>query len=169
MSDDAGLARLNALPRAEAIVELMQVCGAHLWAEAMASARPFPDRDILYQTADAVWNALAPADWLEAFQKHPRIGERAAHDASARSREWSEEEQSAAGTSDTAVRAELAALNRAYEERFGHVFLICASGLSAAAILHALRERIGNGPGEELRAAAEEQRKITRIRLEKLQ
>lgn len=167
MKDDAGLARLNELPREEAIAALMECCGAHLWAEAMASARPFPNRGILLQTADVVWNALTPEDWLEAFAAHPRIGERAVQHAT-RSGEWSEAEQAGARAADDATLAEMAAANRVYEEQFGHIFLICATGRCAAEMLAALNERLAHEPAEELATAAEEQRKIMRLRLERM-
>jgi OHCU decarboxylase len=168
VSTAGGLARLNALPREQAVAELMQCCGAHLWAEAMASARPFPNRGILLQTADALWHALTPEDWLEAFEAHPRIGERAAAHAPAQHAQWSTEEQSGTREASNATMDEIATLNREYEERFGHVFLICATGRSADEMLAALRQRIHHSPAEELRTAAEEQRRIMRIRLEKM-
>jgi len=164
----AGLKRLNELPRDEAISELMQCCGAHLWAEAMASARPFPTRGIFMQTADALWYAMTPEDWVEAFQEHPRIGERAAATAATRHAEWSEEEQAGARFASEDTLSELARLNHEYEERFGHVFLICATGRNADEMLASLRERIDHSVADEMRTAAEEQCKIMRIRLEKM-
>jgi OHCU decarboxylase len=106
---------------------------------------------------------------LEAFAHHPRIGERrAAADTGDTARQWSAGEQARAMDADAAARAELADAQREYEARFGHIFLICAAGRTAAEVLAALRGRIRNAPDAELRVAAEEQRKITRLRLEKL-
>jgi OHCU decarboxylase len=163
---DHGLDRLNALPRAVAVTELLQCCGSRVWAEAMADARPFADRGALYDVSDAVWRSLARDDWLEAFRAHPRIGERASVEH--RSSAWSEQEQARVLSAAADERAELAALNRLYEQRFGYIFLICATGLEAAEIREALRHRLDNDPADELHIAAEEQRRITRLRLERL-
>ena len=164
MTDDPGVTRFNSLPRHEALRDLLRCCGSQVWAEAMADTRPFETRAQLLNTADAVWQALSAEDWLEAFRTHPRIGEQ----ASARHTQWSEQEQAGARHADAATMAQIAALNRAYEQRFGHIFLICATGLSAAEMLAALRARLGNAAHSEMGIAAEEQRKITRLRLEKL-
>lgn len=157
---------LNALPREQAVSELLRCCGARAWAETVADARPFADREALLDTSDAVWRALAREDWLEAFRGHPRIGERAP--AGQHGAEWSEQEQAKVLAAGDEARAELAALNRLYEQRFGYIFLICATGLDAADILEALRWRVDNDAATELQLAAEEQRKITRLRLERL-
>jgi OHCU decarboxylase len=163
---DGGLERLNALPRALAVAELLQCCGSHAWAAAMADARPFADRTALHDASDAVWRSLARDDWLEAFRAHPRIGERAS--VKHRGAAWSEQEQARVLSAADAERAELATLNRLYEQRFGHIFLICATGLAPAEIREALRRRVENDPADELHIAAEEQRRITRLRLERL-
>ena len=104
-----------------------------------------------------MWAELGPADWLEAFAGHPRIGERAEGRAAA--------EQAGVAAAPAALLAALRDANRDYEERFGHIFLVCATGKSAAEMLELLRERLGGEPAEELAIAAEEQRKITRLRL----
>jgi OHCU decarboxylase len=163
-----GLTRLNMMSRDHAIVTLLACCGSRAWAEHMADARPFTDRDTLLDTADAFWRALPPAAWLEAFHAHPRIGERAATASSARSAQWSEQEQAGARAAGFETLTELARLNAAYEKRFDHIFLICASGRTADEMLDALRRRLDNEPVEELHIAADEQRRITRLRLEKL-
>jgi allantoicase len=161
-----GVGWLDALPARHAEAELLACCASRAWAAGIAAARPFADAEALAASADEVWASLGPDDWLEAFAAHPRIGDRlaAAPGASA----WSTQEQAGVAGADPAVLAELVEGNRAYEERFGHVFLVCATGQSAAAMLAALRERLGNDRASELRVAAEEQRKITRLRLEKL-
>jgi len=130
----------------------------------MAFRRPYRDAADLLETADRVWWDLAPADWREAFAAHPRIGERKL-DGEERSRRWSADEQAGAAGAREAVLAELAAANRTYEERFGHIFIVCATGKSADEMLGLLRARLANNPQTELRIAAEEQRKITRLRL----
>jgi OHCU decarboxylase len=171
---EPGLERLNGLRRDRAVAELLQCCGSRAWADTVADARPFASGEALLDTADAAWRALAAEDWLEAFRAHPRIGERASQHAredvaaERRAAAWSDQEQAAVLTASAAALAELAALNRLYEQRFGHIFLICATGLDTSDILEALRWRIDNDPAEELHIAAEEQRRITRIRLELL-
>jgi OHCU decarboxylase len=112
---------------------------------------------------------LDSTHWIEAFSHHPRIGERAsALPQGERGREWAAGEQSGVGRAQQDVRAELASVNREYEHRFGYIFIVLASGKSAEEMLALARERLGNDPDLELRTAAEEQRKITRLRLEKL-
>jgi 5-hydroxyisourate hydrolase / 2-oxo-4-hydroxy-4-carboxy-5-ureidoimidazoline decarboxylase len=133
----------------------------------MESRRPYRDIAELLETADRVWWSLTPADWREAFAAHPRIGEKK-QDQEDRSRRWSEEEQSGAAGAREAVLADLAEANRIYEERFGYIFIVCATGKSAEEMLALLRARLKNDPETEVRIAAEEQRKITRLRLEKM-
>lgn len=165
----SGVARINALDRDPAIAEFLRCCGSSRWALAMADARPFADHTELHAQADAIWEGLDPDDWREAFSHHPRIG---AGDADrsrfAETRDWSRGEQAGVTGAAADVRSSLAALNDRYFDRFGHVFLICASGKSAEEMLKALRDRIDNDPGRELRVAAEEQRRITELRLDKL-
>jgi allantoicase len=180
-----GLRWLNALPATQAEDELLACCGSRTWAASMAAARPFAETTTMAATADRIWDALGPDDWLEAFAAHPRIGERhepgavAAPGAGRSERPrgasrpadgevWSEAEQAGVGDADTGVLAALAEGNREYERRFGHVFLISASGRKADEILAALHQRLDNDPEVELGVAAAEQRAITRLRLEKL-
>jgi len=164
-----GLERLNSVPPPEAEAELLKCCGSTRWASLVAARRPFADASELMLTADAAWWSLGPADWLEAFRSHPKIGGRKAEAAtSEQARAWSEGEQSGTRAAPPETLAELAEANRAYEERFGHIFIVCATGKTAEEMLDALRARLGNDPQEELRVAAEEQRCITRLRLEKL-
>lgn len=164
-----GLKRLNALPAEQAVAELLTCCGSREWARQMADRRPFSDTAELLNTADGVWWSLNRADWLEAFRSHPRIGERKAEAGQThREKQWSEREQAGLGTAADGTRKALAEGNRAYEARFGHIYLVCASGKSGEELLAILTQRLGNEPETELRVAAEEQRKITRLRLEKL-
>ena len=162
------LAELNGLPDADAERALLECCGATAWARRMLGARPFADATRLHSAADVAWQALGSADRLEAFAAHPRIGEPAASSSGARHARWSEQEQAGARGAGPDVERELAQANREYEARFGHVFLICATGRTAADMLSSLRERMGNDPATELSVAAEEQRKIMHLRLEKL-
>ena len=167
MSDN-GLRHLNELPFDDAVAALMQCCHAGAWAETVAAQRPYVDRGTLYDAADRAWSQAGPTAWREAFAGHPRMGERAPAGGGAAQQRWSAQEQSAAQRADAAVRAELAAAQHDYEQRFGHIFLVCATGRTAEDILASLRERLHNDPDTELRVAAEEQRKITRLRLEKM-
>jgi OHCU decarboxylase len=162
------LRELNALSSSEAERELLACCGSRSWAREVAAGRPYADLEALVATSDRAWSALAPDDWLEAFAKHPRIGERAAATATRTEQRWSAGEQSRAQEGTSSVLAELATANAEYEDRFGHVFLICASGKTADEILANARARLHNDPERELRVAAEEQRRITHLRLRKL-
>jgi allantoicase len=163
------LERFNRLPRQRALRALLDCCSSKKWAQQMATLRPFAGEAELLNAADKTWSALAREDWLEAFQHHPPIGETQARARqSATASRWSAKEQSSAQNAVPDVLEALAAQNRAYAEKFGYVFLICATGKTSEEILNALRRRLPNDPDTELRAAAEEQRKITRLRLEKL-
>jgi OHCU decarboxylase len=150
----------NALPRVAAIARLLSCCGSTEWAQQMEEARPFPDLPALLDAADRVWRSLSETDRQEAFRAHPRIGERASGQAA--------EEQSGARNASEATLAALDRANREYEEKFGRVFLVCATGKSAEEMLALCGARLHNDVGTEMRVTAEEQRKITRLRLEKL-
>jgi OHCU decarboxylase len=158
-----GLERFNELAEEAAVSELLAVCHSRRWAERVAAGRPYADLEALQAAADEVWRELGPTDWLEALGAHPRIGE-----AGGRSADWSRQEQAGVGGADADVRERLDAGNAEYEARFGHVFLISAAGRDADEILDALQARLGNDPETELRVAAGEHRRITRLRLEKL-
>ena len=162
MSGLSPLDRFNQLSDEEAAAELLAVCHSRRWAKEVAAGRPYADLAALQAAADEVWLGLGPEDWLEAFAAHPRIGE-----AGGASADWSRQEQAGVGGA-TDVQERLARGNADYEARFGHVFLISAAGRDAPEILAALTERLGNDPATELRVAAEEHRRITRLRLERL-
>jgi allantoicase len=141
----------------------------------MAAARPFADAAVMAVVADVVWGSLAPADWLEAFGAHPRIGAGGpgrAGEAGGAGREdatrWSDQEQAGVAGASEATRLRLAKANREYEARFGYIFIICATGLTAAEMIESIERRLRHAPDVEMRTAAEEQRKITRLRLAKL-
>jgi len=154
-------ALVNALAPAEAREALARCCGSSRWVAGMLARRPFASTDALHAAADEVWRALSPADLLEAFACHPRIGQRPTS-------AWSAEEQARAAAGGTDAAAALRDLNEAYFARFGYIFIICATGKSADEILAALRARLPNDPATELTVAAAEQARITRLRLEKL-
>jgi OHCU decarboxylase len=163
------LERLNLLPTSEAENELLKCCGSRAWAAQLIAERPFDSVDDLIKKADRIWWSLEPPDWLEAFHSHPKIGEQKAASAVAvEAQRWSENEQSGVRNSAAATLAALAKLNRAYEEKFGYIFIVCASGKSSEEMLAILRARLENPAAQELRNAATEQAKITKLRLGKL-
>jgi 2-oxo-4-hydroxy-4-carboxy-5-ureidoimidazoline decarboxylase len=134
----------------------------------MASKRPIRDAASLLETSDAIWRSLGNADWLEAFRSHPRIGEtRAEQTAEAQSSAWSAQEQQKAATADEDVKMALKRGNREYEEKFGRIFIVCATGKSAVETLEILRRRLHNDAATELQQAVEEQRQIMHVRLNK--
>jgi allantoicase len=161
-----GLRWLNRLPAAQAHQLLATCCAARAWVERLAAGRPYADLDALLGASDAAVRELDRNGLAEALSAHPRIGERAA--GASTEAAWSRREQAGVGTAGGEVRAALEEGNRAYEERFGHVFLIRASGRSAEELMAALRERLANDPDTEWGVVAEELREITRLRLERL-
>ena len=167
MSD--ALARLNSLDDSGAAEALARCCGAPRWVQGMLARRPFASAARLFDDADAVWAAMERADILAAFAHHPRIGDVAGLRAKfASTAAWAEGEQAGAARASDEVLERLAKGNADYEARFGHIFIVCASGKSAQEMLDLLLARMPNPPEHELRVAAAEQAKITRLRLEKL-
>ncbi|HEX2569096.1 MAG TPA: 2-oxo-4-hydroxy-4-carboxy-5-ureidoimidazoline decarboxylase [Polyangia bacterium] len=163
------LEALNRLPDEAARTELERCCGARRWIAGMLAQRPFPDRATLLEAARDVWRGLGPEDWREAFTHHPRIGDiEGLRKRFATTAAWASAEQAGASSASEEVLRSLAEGNRRYEERFGHIFIVCATGKSAAEMNALLYERLGNDPETELRIAAGEQAKITQLRLEKL-
>ena len=162
------LARWNGLPQEEAAREIVACCGSGTWSAKMASKRPIQDEATLLALSDEIWRALSEADWLEAFRSHPRIGEPSPDKTVApQSSAWSEQEQQKAAAADEAVKMALKWGNREYEQRFGRIFIVCATGKSANEILEILRRRLHNDDATELQLAAEEQQKIMHIRMKK--
>lgn len=153
----------NSLPAGD----LLAVCASPAWVATVAAGRPYPSREEIVAAADAAARDLSWTEVLAALSAHPRIGERAAGDS--REAAWSRREQStAAAGADEATAAALIEVNRAYEEKFGHVFLIFASGRTRAEILAAARERLGNDEATERPIVAGELRKIALLRLERV-
>lgn len=162
---------LDRAPREEATAALLGVCHSSRWAEALADQRPFGSWSRLLLAARDTWRGLDHADWLEAFAAHPRIGEDPARlraRFAATAKQSGAEQAGIRGAGEETLLA-LQEGNRLYEERFGHVFLICATGCSAGFMLDQLRARLGNTPEVELATAAAEHEAITRIRLQKLE
>jgi OHCU decarboxylase len=160
---------INSQTLARTCEELLKCCGSRRWAERLAEEKPFASSDEIKKKAKLIWWSLSAADWLEAFRSHPKIGERkAAEPVTVEARKWSEQEQSGVSGTPTDILAELAELNRLYEEKFGYIFIVCASGKSTDELLTILRERLRNEPETELPIAAAEQARITDLRIEKL-
>jgi len=163
------LASLNALSPGQAAEEFLKCCGSKNWARRLTSARPFAGLDELIAEAERAWWSLDSEDWLEAFHSHPKIGEKkAAAPTAVEAQQWSEDEQSGIRDSTQQTLDALAKLNQTYEEKFGYIFIVCASGKSSEEMLAILRDRLKNNAAEELRIAAGEQAKITELRLRKL-
>ncbi|MDQ6653956.1 MAG: 2-oxo-4-hydroxy-4-carboxy-5-ureidoimidazoline decarboxylase [Acidobacteriota bacterium] len=163
------LNRLNSLNPDQAENEFLKCCGSVEWAKRMIVERPFQDFDDLIAKAERVWWLLEPHDWLEAFQSHPKIGQkRPEQQTSPEAQAWSEQEQSGTRNSTRKTVEALEALNNVYEEKFGHIFIVYATGKTSEEMLAILRLRLENSPDEELRNAAAEQAQITQLRLKKL-
>ncbi len=160
MSDDSPLDRLNAEEAAAAEHDLLACCASRRWADEILARRPYHDLAQLRSVSEQVLRALDWADVEHALAAHPRIGERATGTGTEVG--WSRAEQAGATPSE-----DLVAGNVAYEERFGHVFLICATGLTGEEMLTALRTRLGNDPATERDVVREELRKIVELRLGK--
>lgn len=163
-------AALNALDAAAAREALLRCCKSARWAEGMLARRPFESTEALLRAADTVWSALSPADHLEAFAGHPKIGA-SVEELEAKFRStasWSAGEQGAVRGADRATLEALQGGNAAYEQRFGFIFIVCATGKTAEEMLALLRARMDNDVEVERAVAAAEQAKITRLRLEKL-
>ncbi len=161
------LDELNTASRDDAKLALL-ACGSSMrWADALVARRPFVSLEQLLEMSDAVWHGMGPNDWREAIARHPAIGERSTSN-DARARAWSADEQAGAQRADIDTRRRLARASQEYVQRFGHIHIICASGKDADELLEDLRRRMHNTPDRELQVAAEELRKITRLRLEKL-
>jgi OHCU decarboxylase len=161
------LAEFNALPSAEAQSLLMDCCGCTHWAAGVASRRPYETVDALHKGADAAWWKLERTDWLEAFSHHPQIGDKPVSGSEA-ARQWAAGEQAGARAAAEDIKARMARANRAYFEKFGYIYIVCATGKTAEGMLAILNQRLQNDHASELSIAAEQQRLITRIRLDKL-
>ena len=164
------VAKLNGLPEPEARAALVRCCGSTAWVEGMLAGRPFATEAALLAAAERIESEMTRADWLEAFGHHPRIGQdiESLRRRFAATADWSAGEQAGVSAAGEATLRGLADGNRAYESRYGYIFIVCATGKSADEMLALLQARLHNDPDAELRIAAGEQAKITRIRLGKL-
>jgi 2-oxo-4-hydroxy-4-carboxy-5-ureidoimidazoline decarboxylase len=158
------LNELNTAPAQQLRAKLRSCCAAASWIDRIVAGRPYQDEAALHSASDDATAALDDAGLAEALAGHPRIGERPAGEHSA----WSRQEQSGVSVADDGVRAQLAQANAAYEARFGQVYLVCATGKSAAELLAICRSRLGNDPSVEQDVVRSELAKINRLRRGKL-
>ncbi|SEM94008.1 2-oxo-4-hydroxy-4-carboxy-5-ureidoimidazoline decarboxylase [Chitinophaga rupis] len=160
---------LNKLAPAALKETLFQCCGSATWVERMSRRFPFQDEAALYQAAAEVWESCTTGDWKEAFSHHPMIGDlEDLQKKFAGTAQWAANEQAAVQHAANVTLLLLAEGNRAYLQKFGYIFIVCATGKSAAEMLQLLEERLSNTPETEIKIAMAEQGKITRIRLQKL-
>ncbi len=160
------LEQWNASDATAAEAAVLPCCGSRVWAAALTAMRPFASAADLLEKSSEVWQALPEKAWQEAFDSHPRIGEQKAQGhATVESLKSSAQEQSVALSADDSAKLALREANNRYEQRFGRIFILCASGRSASEILAALESRMSNDPAIEILEAAEQQRQITALRL----
>lgn len=163
------LHEINQLPVGQLKAELFKCCGSVNWVNKMLPFFPMEDLVELLEDAEEQWYTCSEADWKEAFTHHPKIGDTASLTKKfAATAEWAAGEQAAVDAATPELISKLAAANTAYENKFGYIFIVCATGKSAAEMLGMLKERLNNAPEEELKIAMDEQNKITLLRLQKL-
>jgi 2-oxo-4-hydroxy-4-carboxy-5-ureidoimidazoline decarboxylase len=162
------LARWQTLPPSQAAAEILSCCGSPAWAANVSAGRPYVDEESLFRAGDECWLSLPEADWLEAFRSHPRIGEKHAQNkTTATSAAWSRSEQSQVQDADAAILQRMQKGQREYEERFGRIFIVCASQKQPAELLSILERRLNNDPVDELQESAAQQQQIMHLRLRK--
>ncbi len=162
------LARWNSLDPVTAAREALPCCGSQAWALALASKRPFTDTASVAEASTTVWFALQHEAWQEAFDSHPRIGQKHAQSsATEESLRWSAQEQRIALSTDETAKLALEEANHRYEQKFGRIFIVCAAGKTSAEILAILEARLQNNDTTELREMVEQQNQITQLRLQR--
>jgi len=163
------LQQFNTLDKAAA-AELLKCCGSSKWVSAMMENFPFPSEDHLIKKAVAIWyEQCEKEDWLEAFTHHPKIGDnKSLEEKFAPTKDWAASEQSGVQTANNTVIEQLVKGNEGYENKFGFIFIVCATGKTAQEMLHLLQDRLQNNYENELKIAMKEQDKITQLRLKKL-
>ena len=163
------LEKINNAARKDAVTLFSKCCGSESWINKMISSRPFNTREELFEKSAEIWYSLEPADWKEAFEHHPKIGDlNSLKEKYSITKSIAANEQSGIDNADDSILRELSALNEEYEKRFGYIFIVCATGKSADEMLSVLKLRIRKSPETEIKSAMEEQNKITKIRLEKI-
>jgi len=163
------LPAFNLLPNAKKKELLQQCCGSSAWVDKILQALPVENLTELLALADKSWGQCTEKDWHEAFAHHPKIGDvNTLKEKFARTADWAANEQASVKAATDTVLQELAQGNQTYEDKFGYIFIVCATGKSAAEMLALLKARLPNPPDVEINIAAAEQSKITKIRLQKL-
>lgn len=163
------LHELNTLPKQQLIEELTKCCGSSAWVNKMLPFFPADDLVELLEDAEEQWWKCSEEDWKEAFAQHPKIGDiDSLKKKFASTAQWASGEQSGISTASPATIEALADGNKQYEEKFGYIFIVSATGKSADEMLAMLQQRLQNNPEVEIEIAADEQNKITKLRLEKL-
>ncbi len=159
----------NQLPRNDAQSELIKCCSSLSWVEKMVKGRPYNDFLDLIEASEKIWFSLNKGDWLEAFSGHPKIGDVSSLKKKfAETKIWANNEQAGMNNATNEIIKELAHYNEIYEQKFGFIFIVCATGKSAQEMLNLIKLRYENTPDEEIKIAVIEQSKITKLRLEKL-
>ena len=160
---------LNALDSSEAAAQFNLCCGATNWIKIMNQSRPFQNKNEVYQQAESIWFSLSSEDWLEAFTHHPKIGDidslrKKFHNT----KSISKNEQSGVNNATESTLKNLAESNQLYEDKFGFIFIVCATGKSSDEMLALIKMRLNNNAKIEMQNAAKEQNKITQLRLKTL-
>jgi 2-oxo-4-hydroxy-4-carboxy-5-ureidoimidazoline decarboxylase len=164
------LAAINSLDEDRLQEAFLKCSGSAVWADQLTGQRPFSTAADLQAKVAAAWNELTHEDWLKAFASHPKIGDlESLRKKFASTASWASNEQSGVNSAAEETLKELAEGNDLYEKRFGHIFIVCATGKTASEMLSLLKERLNNLPEVEFKIACNEQKKITQLRLEKLQ
>ena len=162
------LEELNQGDSEQACIELLKCCGSSQWTEKMLAARPYNSVSHLLELAGQIWSDLGEIDYLEAFAAHPKIGASKPPDNAKNTESWTGKEQAGMMSADEQTKLKLKTENQKYAEKFGYIFIVCATGKSASEMLEMLRIRLENSPETELEIAAGEQMKITNLRLNKM-
>ena len=159
---------LNHCDIKQAHIELLKCCGSSLWTEKMLAVRPYKSVSHLLELAGQIWSDLVEVDYLEAFAAHPKIGASKPPDNAKNTESWTSKEQAGMTSADEQTKLKLKTENQKYAEKFGYIFIVCATGKSASEMLELLRTRMESPPETELKIATGEQMKITNLRLNKM-
>ncbi len=163
------IAEFDHLSEAEKREALLKCCGSEAWINKMLTVFPAEDLVDLMQHAEEKWQQCTEKDWLEAFAHHPKIGDvKTLKDKFASTAKWASSEQAGVDAATEEMMIDLAKGNKNYEQKFGFIFIVCATGKSASEMLELLKARLSNSPQHEIKIAAAEQNKITLLRLQKL-
>ncbi|MBL4824284.1 MAG: 2-oxo-4-hydroxy-4-carboxy-5-ureidoimidazoline decarboxylase [SAR324 cluster bacterium] len=162
------LVDLNKCDIKHAQIELLKCCGSTKWVENILAARPYSSVANLFELAEKIWLELSKDDYLEAFAAHPKIGQSKIPEKAKNTEKWTRKEQAGMMSADAQTKIELLKESRNYEKKFGYIFIVFATGKSAIEMLDLLRLRMENSPEMELHIAAQEQNKITNLRLKKM-